>query len=147
MLQLPTMLWKTFRKKSGTQLKAHALRKDEAWCEKLLWTHLRNRKLRDLKFRRQVPTGPYIVDFLCNEAKLIVEIDGNSHFEDGAAEYDARRTRFLQYHGFAVIRFTNNQVRENMEWVLEMIGDVATARLSPHPAPLPDGEGDFRRCD
>ena len=75
--------------------------------------------MRGLKFRRQHPYGDYILDFVCLEAKLIVELDGSQHFEQ--AEHDAHRTRFLECAGFRVLRFWNNQVLQETDGVLEAI--------------------------
>ena len=92
--------------------------------EKILWKRLRAKRFHHHKFRRQVPIGPYIVDFLCVGAAIVIEIDGDSHWEEGAQEYDACRTAFLQKHGFRVVRFTNTQVHTHIDWVLEMIYDA-----------------------
>ncbi|MEK7137846.1 MAG: endonuclease domain-containing protein [Patescibacteria group bacterium] len=100
--------------------RARALRKDQGTlAERHLWFQLRNRKCAGLKFRRQVPLGPFITDFLCAEARLIIELDGSSHEEKET--YDAERTRFLDERGFRVLRFRNQNVFENMEGVLEEI--------------------------
>jgi len=82
--------------------------------------------LNGAKFRRQVWLGPYIADFLCAEARLIVEVDGDSHFDQIA--YDQRRTNWLAREGFRVVRVTNADVMQNIEGVLELI---ATALPSP----------------
>ena len=87
---------------------------------------MRNRQLCGAKFRRQVPIGPYIADFLSAEARLIVEVDGGQH----GAEADAERTVFLEAQGFKVIRFWNHEVLGNLNGVLETIA----AHLPPHPA-------------
>ena len=99
---------------------ARDLRKDQSTrAECQLWYQLRNRKCAGLKFRRQVPLGPFIADFLCVEAKLVIELDGSSHEEKQT--YDAERTRFLEEHGFRVFRFRNQDVLKNMEGVLEEV--------------------------
>jgi len=110
---------------------ARALRKNQTDTERWLWQKLRNRQLLNLKFRRQVPIGNYIVDFVCLELKLIIELDGSQHIEQ--ADYDARRTAYLEQLGFKVIRFWNNEVLNNGEGVLERIYQVA----HPHPNPSP----------
>lgn len=101
-------------------LKARALRRNQTPEEQVLWRALRNRFL-NVKFRRQWPTGGYIVDFVCFEAKLILELDGNQHAEEAARAYDAVRTEFLEAGGFKVVRFWNNEVRTNLDGVLETI--------------------------
>jgi hypothetical protein len=89
-----------------------------------------------LKFKRQKPVGPYIVDFVCFKPALVVEVDGGQHMERAA--YDQRRDDFLRKCGFVVLRFWNNQVLEQTEAVLEMIGQVT---LSPDPSPA-SGRGE-----
>jgi adenine-specific DNA-methyltransferase len=88
-------------------------------AEDLIWYQLRGRRLQNLKFKRQVPMGDYIVDFVCQHKKLIVELDGGQHAE--ALPYDERRSRFLESQGYKVIRFSNNQVFLETEAVLEVI--------------------------
>jgi very-short-patch-repair endonuclease len=88
-------------------------------AEHRLWYYLRGRRLAGWKFRRQVPLGNYVVDFLCEEARLIVEVDGGQHSEMQAA--DAERTRWLEARGYRVVRFWNNEVLGNTEGVLETL--------------------------
>ena len=88
-------------------------------AEKLLWEELRTRRLRGLKFRRQVPLGPFIADFFCPEAHLVIELDGESH--EGKEGYDEWRTRFLGEHNYHVLRLSNEEVIESMEDVLKKI--------------------------
>jgi very-short-patch-repair endonuclease len=101
------------------QISPHAsrLRRDQTDVEQKLWLAVRNRRLANAKFRRQATIGRYIVDFLCIEAKLIVELDGGQHSE----EADAERTRFLEAQGYRVLRFWNNDVIENFDGVLAAI--------------------------
>jgi very-short-patch-repair endonuclease len=103
-----------------------------------LWRLLRDRRLSGFKFRRQVPVGPYIVDFLCVGAKLIVEADGFQHAE---SPRDKARDAYLESQGWKVLRFWNNEVLQNREGVLETI--LAHARPSSGPSGhlLPEGEG------
>ena len=116
---------------------ARRLRIDSTEAERLLWQRLRNRQLGGNKFRRQVTIGPFIVDFACIDACLIVEIDGGQHSE----ERDAARTAFLQSKGYRVIRFWNNEVLENTEGVLQSIlMELESQAPSPNPLPLA-GEG------
>ena len=98
---------------------ARNLRTNQTDAETRLWQHLRNRGLNGHKFRRQVAIDPFIADFLCAEAKLIVELDGGQH--DANAEADARRTAYLEHLGYRVLRFWNNDVLTNTEGVLEVI--------------------------
>ena len=99
--------------------KARQLRKNSTDAEKFLWSHIRNRQLEGWKFRRQVPIGHYIADFVCFELRLIVELDGGQHAEQ--LDYDLRRTEFLQAKGYRVVRFWNNEVLGNIEGVLETL--------------------------
>ena len=97
-----------------------------------------------LKFKRQVPVLAYTVDFMCFERKLIVEIDGKQH--DWFAEYDARRTQEIESQGFTMLRFGNEQVLTDLDFVMKTIAAAAAGALisgrSPSPlAPLPSGRG------
>jgi very-short-patch-repair endonuclease len=100
-------------------IKARILRKNQTDAEAALWQKLRGRGLDGYKFRRQVPVGPYVADFLCKEAMLIVEIDGGQHAEQ--VEYDRFRTDFLVTHGYKVVRFWNNEVLLNLDGVVEAL--------------------------
>jgi very-short-patch-repair endonuclease len=116
---------------------AKRLRRDQTDAERKLWFRLRDRRLNGMKFRRQMPIKSYVVDFCCESARLIVELDGGQHTERSAE--DAKRTADLEAFGFLVLRFWNNDVLGNMDGVVEMI--VATASQDPpHPSPLPNGE-------
>jgi ATP-dependent helicase HrpA/adenine-specific DNA-methyltransferase len=95
---------------------ARALRQNPTDAESRLWRHLRGKQMEGIRFRRQQPIGPYIVDFFCAEARLIVEVDGGQHAEDSDT-----RTRWLEARGYRVIRFWNNDVLSNTEGVLTMI--------------------------
>jgi very-short-patch-repair endonuclease len=108
------------------QISRHAsrLRRDATDVEKSLWAALRNRQLEGYKFRRQWTVGPYIADFACIEAMLIVELDGGQHSQEG----DAARTRFLEQAGYRVIRFWNTDVLEQREGVLETIRSALPGR-------------------
>jgi very-short-patch-repair endonuclease len=101
------------------QISRHAapLRRDSTEVEKSLWSALRNRQLEGYKFRRQWTLGPYIADFACIEAMLIIELDGGQHDLD----VDVVRTRFLENAGYRVIRFWNTDMVECREGVLEAI--------------------------
>ena len=99
--------------------KARFLRRNQTDAEKILWQRLRNRGISGYKFRRQVPVGPYVADFLCNSAQLIVEVVGGQHAEH--KEYDQCRDDFLRANGYDVIRFWNNEVMNNLDGVLESL--------------------------
>src|SRR5258708_28776404 len=89
------------------------LREQATFPERLLWSRLRTRRLAGLKFRRQHPIGPYVADFFCDAAKLVIELDGMSH--DGRAQYDKRRTNFMESQQFRVMRVSNDEVLHNIE--------------------------------
>ena len=109
--------------------RAQALRKEAPMFERLLWEALRlSAKQSGLRFRRQHPFSPYILDFVCLKARLVVEIDGMSH--DTRLDKDGQRDNFLKEHGYDVMRFTNDDVRTNLENVVGMILDRAFERIA-----------------
>ena len=97
------------------------LRKNMTLQEKKLWSVIRNRQFFGYRFRRQFPIGQYIVDFICREKKIIIEIDGGQHNEDINVYYDNRRTEYLIAEGYKVIRFWNNEVLNNLDGICEVI--------------------------
>ena len=99
--------------------KARVLRNKQTDVEGVIWGIVRNRQLLGLKFRRQVPIENYIVDFVCFERKLIIELDGGQHID--ASEYDAQRTFELEKRGFKVIRYWNHEVLENLDEVIDSL--------------------------
>ena len=109
------------------------LRTNATEAEQRIWYFLRNRQFEQFKFRRQHSIGVYIVDFVCLEQKLVIELDGGQHTEQ--AQYDARRTTALSEKGFRVLRFWNNDVLLNTNAVLETILGELGARPSPSPSP------------
>jgi very-short-patch-repair endonuclease len=115
--------------------RAKELRKAPTTAEKILWESLRNRKLCGLKFKRQYPIGPCIVDFYSSRHKLVLELDGSVHLQQ--TEYDAERTAFLNSRGLQVIRIRNEEVENDLERVL---GKIAVACGESYPSPEP-GEG------
>ena len=100
---------------------ARALRREETIAEKRLWEQLRNRTLEGFKFSRQVPIGPYIVDFVCRDQRLIVEVDGATHATENELANDNRRTGFLKSESYTVIRFQNDEIMSGMDEVLTLI--------------------------
>jgi len=126
---------------------ARKLRRETTPAERLLWSALRNSSFAGLKFRRQHPIGCYVADFYCQQEKLVIELDGDSH--DFSEQKDRERTEALNKEGYQVIRFSNADVLENLEGVLMMIArtlgidwkTVFGNFKSPHPNPLPEGEG------
>jgi very-short-patch-repair endonuclease len=116
---------------------ARRLRRDQTDAERSLWFRLRDRRLCGLKFRRQVPIDNYIIDFCCEAARVIIELDGGQHTEQG--ESDRIRTAALEKQGYFVLRFWNNDVIRNIDGVVESIVDTLSPS-PPHPNPLPNGE-------
>jgi lysyl-tRNA synthetase class 2 len=106
--------------KAPTNL-ARRLRRNQTEAEKRLWFHLRGRRLGGWKFKRQCPVDWFIVDFICADAHLIVELDGGQHAV--RAETDARRTEILESLGYLVLRYWNSDVMANTDGVVE---DIAT---------------------
>ncbi|MBI5695609.1 MAG: endonuclease domain-containing protein [Nitrospirae bacterium] len=114
---------------------AKELRKNSTIAESLLWNRLRLKQMDGLKFKRQQPIDNYIVDFVCLEKRLIIELDGGQH----SADVDGERDVYLTGNGFKVLRFWNNEIFENMNGVLETIRMEC---INPPPlSPLPRGEG------
>ena len=109
------------RKDPTTLAHARELRREATAAEKILWHHLRNRQLGNLKFARQEPIGPYIADFVCRAKKLIIEIDGVTHETAQELAHDAIRTEFLARQGYCVIRFRNEDIFGDLGPVLEAI--------------------------
>jgi very-short-patch-repair endonuclease len=97
--------------------------------EARLWVHLRGRQLAGLKFRRQHPAGPYVLDCYCMEARLAVEVDGQMHADPDRAEHDRRRTAWLATRGIAVLRIVAEDVRVSLDGVLTLIRTEAEARV------------------
>ncbi len=112
-----------------TTQSARVLRNHLTDTERVLWRHLRLRQLEGHKFRRQHPIGPYIVDFVCLEKRVIIEVDGGHHAEQG--DDDASRTAWLQAHGFCVLRFWNHEVLTSIEAVAEQIRNVLIEAAPP----------------
>jgi very-short-patch-repair endonuclease len=124
---------------------ARGMRRRQTNAEARLWARLRNRQLDLLKFRRQVPRGKYVADFLCDEAMLILEIDGSQH--DDQAQQDARRTAYLEDLGYFVMRFRTYDVLQNTDRILDHICAVAAKRRkAPSSAHRAEGASPTRRA-
>ena len=113
---------------------ARNLRRNATEAERHLWRRLRKRALGGHRFRRQHPIGPYVADFACLQARLIVELDGSQHME--SESYDAQRDTYLAERGFQVLRFWDHQVLQETDLVLEAIFEALSKR-SPQPTPAP----------
>ncbi len=118
---------------------AKSLRSHQTEAEQRLWYHLRAHRFMGMKFKRQKPVGRYIVDFICVERQLIIEVDGEQHAEQ--AGYYQQRDAWLSGQGFMVLRFWNNEVMQQLEGVLEQI----RLALSPGPSPT-SGRGKQGKC-
>jgi very-short-patch-repair endonuclease len=116
------------RRDAYYQDKAKALRSDMTNGEKLLWSRLRAHRMDGRKFRRQHVIGTYIVDFICLQSRLIVEVDGDSHGDDRREAVDAQRDAYLAKSGFKVLRFGNHSVMTNLSGVAEAILDELGGR-------------------
>ncbi|MBI2934272.1 MAG: endonuclease domain-containing protein [Chloroflexi bacterium] len=111
---------------------ARQLRKNQTDAEQLLWSKLRSRQLEHARFRRQQAIGPYIIDFVCFEKSLVIEVDGGQHGEDQGKVEDVARDAFLSAEDYRILRFWNNDVLSNIDGVLEYIME----QLSPtSPSP------------
>ena len=115
---------------------AKELRKKMTDAENLLWHYLKKRQIGGVKFRKQSPIGKYIVDFVCFEKNLIIELDGGQHLENQNIEHDKRRDEFLEKSGYTVLRFFNTDIFKNIEGVLECVYDNV---IPPTPNPPPQG--------
>ena len=123
---------------------ARQLRRNSTDAERTLWRLLRDRQLASHKFRRQAPIGPYIVDFVCFDQKIIVEMDGGQHQDQ--LHQDQARSEWLESQGFTVLRFWNNEVMGNLDGVAHLILTALEHGISPSPQPSPqpspiEGEG------
>lgn len=113
---------------------AHHLRDEMTDAERLLWVGLRAKRIGGIRFRRQQPIGPYVVDFFCAAAKLVVELDGDQHGADAAVERDRPRTQWLEEQGYRVVRFANWEVLRERERVIGAI----VHDIEEYDIPLPD---------
>ena len=108
-------------------IRARQLRRNLTTAERRLWYRVRARRFFCYKIRRQVPVGPYVADFVCMDARLIIEVDGGQHADRSAR--DERRDRFLGEQGFVTVRFWNNEVLGNFDGVLCRLKEVLDARV------------------
>ena len=118
---------------------AKTLRKTSTKAERLLWRHLRAKQVEGCKFRRQQPIGNYVVDFVCFEKRIVVEVDGSQHQVE--IDKDRIRDEWLKKQGFRVLRFWNNEVLRNTEGVYQVIKESCLS----HPPPTPSHRGRGKR--
>jgi very-short-patch-repair endonuclease len=131
--------WRVSKKLRG---RAKALRQGMTDAERVVWHAVRAHRLDGAAFRRQAPLGPYIVDFVCHAAKVVIEIDGGQHLEPRQIAYDARRRAYLASQGYRVLCFNNLDVIENKVGVVETIAAAIGGAAFPLPDPPPQaGEG------
>ncbi len=109
--------------KASEKEKRRLLRKNMPKAEVIMWSKLKQKQLLGYKFRRQYSVDSYVIDFFCPELKLAVEVDGTSHFKDGAEYYDRNRQESIEQLGIKFLRFNNAQVYKNLNGVLEVIVD------------------------
>lgn len=112
-------------KDARTVALARCLRRAMTRSEAVLWSQLRGKRLGGLKFRRQHPIGPYVLDFFCFTARLAVEVDGGVHADERAAQHDDERDRWLAGQGLRVVRLPDRLVRDNLDETLRIIGEAA----------------------
>jgi very-short-patch-repair endonuclease len=120
-----------FRAKPGVLELAKSLRNSMTYQERLLWEKLKGKQLCGVRFRRQHPINFFIADFYCHEAKLVVEVDGEIHLDK--VEYDDGRSAEIEKFGIKVIRFTNSEVENSIEKVVEGIETIVNERLKSPP--------------
>ena len=116
------------------------LRQNQTPAEQILWYYLRKKQLAGLKFRRQEAFGNYILDFVCYEKRLVIELDGGGHLDDEQKEHDKLRDKFIEDNDYKVLRIFNNDIFSNIEGVIEKI--LQCVDMTPPPHPLPQGAGE-----
>lgn len=109
---------------SSEREKRRSLRNNMPLAEQIIWARLRGRQIEDCKFRRQYSIAAFVIDFYAPEIKLAIELDGDSHTQDGMPDYDLKRQAFLESKGTTVLRFTNHQVYIELAGVLAAIGQT-----------------------
>ncbi|MFW5770530.1 MAG: endonuclease domain-containing protein [Spirochaetota bacterium] len=113
-----------------SKIRRQKLRNEATIAEKTLWHYLRKNRVKNVKFRRQHSIGPYIVDFYAPQVKLVIEVDGPTHYEEKAIMFDKERTKFIESNGIKVIRFTNNEVYTNIDGILTVIENMIDECMS-----------------
>jgi len=127
--------------KRGNIQKSRALRRSQTNAEKKLWDLLRNRQFLDVKFRRQFSVSQYIIDFYSPQCGLGIEADGGQHYDEDGKQKDEIRTEELSKFGIKILRFSDYEILNNIEGVVEVIQkEIGKLIISPHLDPLPRGE-------
>jgi very-short-patch-repair endonuclease len=124
---------------AGLSPAAREMRREETPAEHILWAHLRGRRLGGVKFRRQHQFGPYICDFYCADAELVVECDGPVHGEYRIRKHDWTRERYMKSSGLMVVRVSNEEVLEDVARVVQQIGEAVSRRLAERDKVLAHG--------
>jgi very-short-patch-repair endonuclease len=114
--------------------RAKELRQRMTRAETLLWRYIKAHRIEDFGFRRQVPFGNYVADFVCHSARLIVELDGESHNFESRRKTDQRRDAWFKSQGYTILRFTNDQVLRELEGVVHVIRETAAAQRAEPPS-------------
>jgi very-short-patch-repair endonuclease len=138
--QTPKIQTPKWRVSESLRENAKAMRRDMTDAEPIIWYKVRAHRFRGASCRRQTPIGPYVVDFVCHAARLIIELDGGQHFESGNMVRDKRRDSYLAAQGYRVLRFNNHEVVTNKAGVLETIAE-AIGRAPSLALPRKRGRG------
>ncbi|WP_414566352.1 MULTISPECIES: endonuclease domain-containing protein [unclassified Anabaena] len=115
--------------------KRQFLRNNMTQAEKKLWLQLKGKQIENCKFRRQYGVAQFVIDFYSPEIKLAIEVDGDSHFQEGAQEYDRERQQFIESASIIFLRFTNDDVHHNISAVCEVIKDKIQYLRHQHKMP------------
>jgi len=127
--------------KRGNIQKSRTLRRNQTNAEKKLWDLLRNRQLLDVKFGRQFSVGHHIIDFYTPQYKLGIEADGGQHYDENGKQKDKTRTEELSNLGIKILRFSDYEILNNIEGIVEVIQEeIGKSIIPPHLDPLPGGE-------
>ncbi len=117
---------------------AKKLRANPTDAEKRMWRLLFPFRERGFHFRKQAPIGPYVADFACHHAKIVIEVDGGQHYSRDGQASDARRSEFLESEGYTVLRFSNLEVLSNSDGVQEVLAAALALREQSHRIPRPE---------
>ena len=130
--------------RESEKLKRKMLRENLSQAEVLLWSKLKGKGLNNYKFRRQYSVGKFVIDFYCPKSKMAIEIDGDSHFVEGAKERDRERQTIIETFGITFLRFTNREIYENIDGVLDKIVEHIKIRHSITPPFSSPYQGEVR---
>ena len=119
-----------FNQADRKKLRQH-LRQEMPKAEVILWSYLQKKQLAGFKFRRQHGIGNYVVDFYCPKVQLVIELDGDTHYTPEAEQYDQQRDEFLRAFGLSVLRFTNQEIYQDLESVLDKIKETIRKGATP----------------